>query len=89
MIAAAMGGPAFRWPAGVYVSTPEFNHIMMAMETSITRDGVSYKVVDGLPEEHAALKKSYEHLCAMRDEVISLGVLPPVGKWSEINPNLG
>lgn len=88
MIAAAMGGPAFRWPAGVYVSTPEFNHIMMAMETSITRDGVSYEVVEGLPEEHAALKKSYEHLCAMRDEVISLGVLPPVEKWGEINPNL-
>lgn len=88
MIAAAMGGPAFRWPAGVYVSTPEFNHIMMAMETSITADGVSYKVVEGLPEEHAALKKSYEHLCAMRDEVISLGVLPPVEKWGEINPNL-
>ncbi len=81
MIAAAVGGPAFRWPAGVYVSTPEFNHIMMAMETSITRDGVSYEVVEGLPEEHAALKKSYEHLCAMRDEVISLGVLPPVEKW--------
>ena len=88
MIAAAMGGPAFRWPAGVYVSTPEFNRIMMAMETSITADGVSYKVVEGLPEEHEALKKSYEHLCAMRDEVISLGVLPPVEKWSEINPNL-
>ena len=88
MIAAAMGGPAFRWPAGVYVSTPEFNHIMMAMETSITRDGVSYEVVEGLPEEHAALKKSYEHLCAMRDEVISLGVLPPVEKWGENNPNL-
>ena len=88
MIAAAMGGPAFRWPAGVYVSTPEFDHIMMAMETSITRDGVSYKVVEGLPEEHAALKKSYEHLCALRDEVIEMGVLPPIAEWSKINPNL-
>lgn len=88
MIAAAMGGPAFRWPAGVYVSTPEFDHIMMAMETSITRDGVSYKVVEGLPEEHAALKKSYEHLCALRDEVIEMGVLPPIAEWNKINPNL-
>ena len=88
MIAAAMGGPAFRWPAGVYVSTPEFDHIMMAMETSITRDGVSYKFVEGLPEEHAALKKSYEHLCALRDEVIEMGVLPPIAEWNKINPNL-
>ncbi len=88
MIAAAMGGPSFRWPAGVYVSTPEFSHIMMAMETSITRDGVSYRVVEGLPEEHEALKKSYEHLCTLRDEVISLGVLPAIDRWGEINPNL-
>lgn len=61
---------------------------MMAMETSITRDGVSYKVVEGLPEEHAALKKSYEHLCALRDEVIEMGVLPPIAEWNKINPNL-
>ena len=79
MIAAAMG---------VYVSTPEFDHLMLAMETSITRDGVSYKVVEGLPEEHAALKKSYEHLCALRDEVIEMGVLPPIAEWNKINPNL-
>ena len=88
MIAAAMGGEAFRWPAGVYVDTPEFKNIMMAMETSITRDGATYKFVEGTPEEHAALKSSYEHLCKLRDEVISMGVLPPVSKWSEINPNL-
>ena len=36
----------------------------------------------------ADLKKSYEHLVKMREEVISLGVLPPVEKWGEINPNL-
>ena len=40
MIAAAMGGEAFRWPAGVYVHSEGFNHIMMAMDTSITKDGV-------------------------------------------------
>jgi malate dehydrogenase len=36
----------------------------------------------------AALKKSYEHLCTMRQEVIDLGILPPIEKWGEINPNL-
>ncbi|MDE6236246.1 MAG: malate dehydrogenase, partial [Muribaculaceae bacterium] len=32
MIAAAMGGPAFKWPAGVYVNDDRFQLIMMAME---------------------------------------------------------
>ena len=40
MIAAAMGGKPFRWPAGVYVNNDRFSHIMMAMETDITADGV-------------------------------------------------
>ena len=88
MIRAAMGGAAFRWPAGTYVSTGGFDHIMMAMETSITKDGCTYVDVKGTPEEMADLKKSYEHLCTMRDEVISLGVMPPVADWTKINPNL-
>ncbi len=33
MIAAAMGGKPFRWPAGTYVHNHGFDHIMMAMET--------------------------------------------------------
>ena len=86
MIAAAMGGPAFRWPAGVYVNDKKFQHIMMAMETTIDKNGVSFKLVDGTPEEQAELEKSYKHLCAMRDEVIELGIMPPVEKWGELNP---
>lgn len=88
MIAAAMGGPAFKWPAGVYVNDEKFHNIMMAMETTITANGVSFREPKGTPEEEAALYKSYEHLCAMRDEVISLGVLPPVADWKQYNPNL-
>lgn len=88
MIAAAMGGKPFAYPAGVYVQTDEFKHIMMAMETSITKDGVTYKAVQGTPEEHKELEASYEHLCKLRDEVIALGILPPVAEWSKINPNL-
>lgn len=41
MIAAAMGGKQFRWPAGVYVNNDRFSHIMMAMETVINKNGVS------------------------------------------------
>ena len=88
MIAAAMGGPAFRWPAGVYVNTEGFDHIMMAMESSITKDGVKYHNVQGTAEEMKTLEESYKHLCALRDEVISLGVLPPIDQWHALNPNI-
>lgn len=88
MIAAAMGGEAFRWPAGVYVHSEGFNHIMMAMETSITKDGVHYNAVKGSAEEMKTLEESYKHLCQLRDEVIAMGVLPPVKEWHALNPNI-
>lgn len=88
MIRAAMGGAPFRWPAGVYVSDKHFNHIMMAMETTITKDGITYRHVEGTPAEMQALEKSYEHLCKLRDEVIGMGILPPVSEWGNINKNL-
>ena len=61
---------------------------MMALDTRITADGAYYEEPLGTDEERAALKKSYDHLVTMRQEVIDLGVLPPVEKWSELNPNL-
>jgi malate dehydrogenase len=51
MIRAAMGGDPFRWPAGCYVNSQGFNNIMMAMETNITIEGVSYAEIKGTPEE--------------------------------------
>ena len=88
MIAAAMGGKPFRWPAGTYVHSHGFDHIMMAMETEITKDGVHYKELNGTPEEEAKLKESYAHLCTLRDEVIEMGVLPAIKDWHSINPNI-
>lgn len=88
MIGAAMGGAPFKWPAGVYVNNDKFQHIMMAMETTISKDGVSYKMIDGTKKENAELESSYKHLCKLRDEVISLGIIPPISEWSKINPNL-
>ena len=88
MIAAAMGGKPFRWPAGTYVHSHGFDHIMMAMETEITKDGVHYKELKGTPEEEAKLKESYAHLCKLRDEVIGMGVLPAIKDWKSINPNI-
>ena len=88
MIRAAMGGEAFRWPAGTYVHSNGFDHIMMAMETTIDATGVHYADVKGTDEEKAELEKSYEHLCTLRDEVIGMGVLPPISEWHNLNPNI-
>lgn len=88
MVAAAMGGPEFRWPVGTYVNNSRFSHIVMAMETTVSANGVKVKPVTGTPEEEAELDKSYRHLCALRDEVISLGVMPPIDKWGDYNPYL-
>ena len=88
MMAAAMGGKEFEYPVGTYADTARFNHVMMAMPSVINADGVYTKAIAGTPEEMAALQASYEHLCKMRDEVIAMGVLPPVEKWHDLNPNL-
>jgi len=34
------------------------------------------------------LEKSYKHLCALRDEVIAMGVLPAISEWHKLNPNI-
>lgn len=88
MIAAAMGGKPFRWPAGAYVNNDRYKHIMMATETSITADGVVCKPLTGTHAEMAELDKSYEHLCKLRDEVIEMGVMPPIADWHKLNPAL-
>lgn len=88
MIEAAMGGEEFNYPAGTYADTSRYNHVMMAMPTRITSDGVYTKPVLGTAEEFAALDASYAHLQSMRDQVIKMGELPELDKWSEVNPNL-
>ena len=89
MIAAAMGGKPFTWPVGTYVNNGEYNHIMMAMETTVDKNGVTVHPVKGTPEEHKELDQSYHHLCKLRDEVIAMGVMPQIDRWKTINPNLG
>ena len=82
------GGKPFTYPAGVFVHNDEFKHILMAMETVITKEGVSYKNVQGTAGERQKLTESYEHLCKLRDEVIAMGILPPVGEWGRLNSHL-
>ena len=88
MIEAAMGGDKFTWPAGCYVNNAVFQNVMMAMPTTIDKNGVHFTAPKGTAEEMSDLKKSYEHLCKMRDEIVSLGIVPPVEEWKSMNPNL-
>ncbi len=90
MIEAAMGGEPFTLPAGCYVDSDEcgFHHVMMAMPTTIDSTGVHYVAPKGTEKEMAALQSSYEHLKNMREEIIQLGIVPPVAEWKSDNPNL-
>jgi hypothetical protein len=45
-------------------------------------------VAVGTPEEIAKLDASYEHLCKMRDELVTLNIVPAIEEWNKINPNL-
>mgnify|MGYP002677206806 CR=1 FL=1 len=92
-----MGLSAERWEEikhhtvqGCYVNCEKcgFKNVMMAMPSTIDNTGVHFTQPVGTEEELASLAKSYEHLCKMRDEIVELGIVPPVEKWSEMNPNL-
>jgi malate dehydrogenase len=83
-----MGGESFRWPAGCYVNSQGFAHIMMAMETTLDKNGVSFGAVKGTDAEIAELQQSYGHLVKLRDEVIAMGIIPATDQWSTVNPNL-
>ncbi len=61
---------------------------MMAMETTLDKNGVSFGEVKGTDAEIAELKQSYGHLVKLRDEVIAMGIIPAVDQWSSVNPNL-
>ena len=56
----------------------------MAMETILDRSGVHYNPVYGTPEEDKELERSYKHLCDLRDEVIAMGIIPPVSEWNKL-----
>ena len=91
MTKAVIDGQGYDWPCGTYVDSEEhgFRNIMMAMETRLDGDGVHWSMPNGSDEEITALRASYEHLVKLRDEVIGMGIVPPVDGWAAANPNLG
>lgn len=88
MIAAVMGGKKFPFPVGTFVNNEKYNHIMMAMDTTLDIQGCHYQMPKGTEAELAKLDASYAHLCKMRDELVTLNIVPEIAKWNEINPNL-
>ena len=80
----------YDWPCGAYVDSAEhgFQKIMMAMETTLGPDGVSWSMPSGTDDELAALRASYEHVAKLRDEVVTMGILPALDRWNTVNPNL-
>jgi malate dehydrogenase len=88
MLRGRIQGGGYEWPCGVYFREGEFANVMMAADVDFTRDGLSPQPPRGDAEDMAALRDSYQHLCKLRDEVISAGILPPVEQWRSVNPNL-
>jgi malate dehydrogenase len=90
MVKAVIESGGYDWPVGTYVDSEElgFHNVMMAMETTLGSDGVTWQVPSGTDDEMAALRASYDHLVKLRDEVIEMGVLPAIEAWGEVNPNL-
>src|SRR5574344_1247615 len=90
MIEAAMGGDKYTWPAGCYVNCDKcgYKNVMMAMPSVIDASGVHFTAPKGTSAEMADLNASYDHLCKMRDEIISLAIIPAVADWKKANPNL-
>ena len=87
MLRGALGQP-YEWPCGAYVNGGEFSQIMMAMPAKLSDTGVTWSAPEGAGDDLAALKASYEHLVALRDQTISDGILPPLSDWEKHNPNL-
>ncbi len=90
MIKAVMDGKGYPWPSGMYVNDSQngFEKIMMAVETTLDQNGLRGVMPTGSDADIQALRESYQHLCKLRDEVIEMGILPPLSEWETVNPNL-
>jgi malate dehydrogenase len=66
------------------------NMAQSALMMGLTSEICLYDVFspEGVAEENAKLDQSYEHLCKMRDELVTLNIVPPISEWNKINPNL-
>ena len=87
MLRGVLGEP-YEWPSGCYLNGEGFDKIMMAMPAKLSDAGAEWSMPEGADSDIAALRSSYEHLVALRDQTIEDGILPPLDEWSDVNPNL-
>jgi len=90
MTKCAIEGSGYDWPSGVYLDSEQagFHKIMMGMETRLDSSGAHWEMPKGTDDEIAALRASYKHVSKLRDEVIEMGLLPPLEEWGKVNTNL-
>jgi malate dehydrogenase len=88
MLRGFVRGGGYPWPCGVYFKDGPYANVMMAADVDFTPQGLTGRIPAGDTEDMAALQDSYIHLCAMRDEIIESGLLPPVSEWRSVNSNL-
>ncbi|GIX07367.1 MAG: malate dehydrogenase [Candidatus Poribacteria bacterium] len=89
MLKSVIDGSEYPWPCGAYIAEGEFAGVMMAADTTLTRNGVVVRVPEGDPEDMALLRDSYEHLIQLRNQTIEDGLLPPLKEWPRYNRHLG
>lgn len=88
MLRGRIRGGGYEWPCGVYFKDGPYAGVMMAADVQFTAAGLVGSIPEADAEDRAALQDSYIHLCKLRDEVIGAGILPPLHRWREVNPNL-
>ena len=82
-------GESYDWPCGAYLNAEGFDNIMMAMPVALSASGVSWSMPEGTEDDINALRESYAHLTALRDQTIDDGILPPLSEWGGSNVHLG
>ncbi|MCX6361200.1 MAG: malate dehydrogenase [Armatimonadetes bacterium] len=85
MLRARIQEGGYPWPCGVFFGEGPFAGVMMAGDAEFTPTGLHGSVPAMDDEDRAELDESYRHICALRDEVIAAGLIPPVAEWSSHN----
>jgi len=88
MLRARIACADYPWPCGAYFADGPFARVMMAAPVRFSVFGMQLMEPEGDEDEMEALRESYAHLCRLRDETIGAAMLPPVGEWKRVNPNL-
>jgi len=85
MLRTVLGKGPYEWPCGAYVNVEPFSQVMMAMNTHLTKEGITWELPTGDEEDMASLHRAYTHLVSLRDATVEDGILPPLSEWAQHN----